>query len=111
MKKVGLLVILLGCHHGGNEGEQPASCVIEHDGVVTQCFDEIGATARQTAQEGCSKMHGKTRFQLGTPCPTEGVIASCTKAEGTEYERIERCYREPDACAARCAKADGVLTR
>src|SRR5450631_4459640 len=84
---------------------RPSSCLIEHDGGVTQCFDDIGDKAKLEGAKFCDDMHGDHTFRVATPCPTEGVLVSCTKGVGTDVERVERCYREPASCEARCAKS------
>jgi hypothetical protein len=114
MKPLAMAVVLaaVGCHRGGgNAADLPSSCLIEHDGGVTQCFDDIGSGAKSEGEKACGTMHGVHTFRAGTACPTDGVIASCTKASGTELERVERCYRDEAACTARCAKGNGVLNK
>jgi len=110
---LGLGLGLVACHRDGGDPsvDRPSSCLIEHDGSVTQCFDDIGANAKAQGAKFCDEMHGDHTFRIGSPCPTEGVIASCNKGAGTEVERTERCYREPASCATRCAKSGGVLTK
>ena len=99
--------VALGCHR--RQQDEPVSCLIEHDGGVTQCYDEIGETARDAGEGYCNRMFGRHTFRRGLPCPTQGVIASCRKQGGTDVERIERCYRDRAACEARCTKSGGVL--
>jgi hypothetical protein len=101
-----LLLVCAACHRGGDK-ERPSSCVIEHDGGVTQCFEDVGLTARTDGAKYCARMHGHHTFRASKPCPTEGLLASCTKRAGTEWERVERCYRDEPACRARCDNAHG----
>ncbi len=110
---IAVLLAASACHRGGGDAsaELPSSCVIEHDGGVTQCFDEIGSAAKSEGEKACGTMHGTHSFHPNTPCPKEGVIASCTKGSGTELERVERCYRDESSCTARCAKGNGVLSK
>ena len=103
-----LCLAVVACHRR-NENDEPMSCLVEHDGGVTQCFDEIGPTARAAGKTVCDHMFGTHTFQEGAACPIEGVVASCRKQAGTESERIERCYRDEPACKARCAKSGGEL--
>ena len=101
--------VVLGCHHKEQE-DHPVSCLIEHDGGPTQCYDEIGQTARLAGKNACSRMYGEHTFREGTACPTDGVVASCRKQAGTDLERIERCYRDKPGCEARCAKSGGTFS-
>ena len=103
-------VALLGCHRGGGEAPPPpGSCVIEHDGGVTQCFDEIGTTARKYGEKTCGEMYGTHTYRASEPCPAEGVVASCTKGAGTDLERVERCYRDAPSCERRCQRSGGAF--
>jgi len=103
-------VALFGCHRGGGEPPPPpGSCVIEHDGGVTQCFDEIGTTARKYGEKTCGEMYGTHTYRASQPCPTQGVVASCTKGAGTDLERVERCYRDAPSCERRCQRSAGVF--
>jgi hypothetical protein len=104
-----VLLAWCGCHRNQHQEVEVGSCLIEHDGGVTQCFDDIGVAAKHNGPQACDKMHGKHAFRLGASCPFEGVVASCTKGAGTDYERVERCYHDEPGCAARCQKSDGVL--
>jgi len=109
-----IIVSCAACRRGGTadpNADRPSSCLIKHDGGVTQCFDEIGQSAKAQGSKVCDEMHGEPTFHVGTPCPTDGVIASCTKGTGTDLERTERCYREGAACETRCAKSGGVLVK
>jgi hypothetical protein len=110
MKGAALVLLLgvLGCHR---TSEPPSSCVIMHDGGVTQCFEDIGSGAKQGGEAICDQMHGDHAFRVGQGCPAEGIVASCTKQGGTELERVERCYHDPAGCEARCQKSGGVLAR
>jgi hypothetical protein len=106
-----LLVLLAACHRGGGDprADRPSSCVIEHDGGVTQCFEDVGDTAKANGAKYCAEMHGHHRFRVGKPCPKAGILGSCTKRAGTDLERVERCYRDEPACRARCEKSEGVF--
>jgi len=108
-----LLLLCAGCHRSSGDPslEKPSSCVIEHDGGVTQCFEEIGASAKKGGSKNCDEMHGKHTFHVGEGCPKEGVVGSCTKKQGTDFERVERCYRDEPACEARCLKSSGIFTK
>jgi hypothetical protein len=105
------LACVLACRHGCKDSADgaPSSCLIEHDGGVTQCFDEIGESAKKDGPAYCGRMYGQHTFRVGIACPTEGVVASCTKKAGTEIERVERCYRDVAACEARCTKSGGTF--
>jgi hypothetical protein len=56
-------------------------------------------------------MHGTHTFHVGRACPTDGVVGSCTKRQGTELERVERCYRDEASCEARCLKSAGIFSK
>ena len=101
------------CHRSSGDPsiDKPSSCIIEHDGGVTQCFEDIGATAKSGGSKYCDEMHGQHTFRVGEGCPKEGVVASCTKRQGTDLERVERCYHDEAACAARCAKSSGIFSK
>jgi hypothetical protein len=113
MSLVAIAWFAFGCHRssGDPNADRPSSCLIEHDGGVTQCFDDIGPSAKSEGAKACEGMHGDHTFRVATPCPTEGVLASCSKGAGTDLERVERCYRDAPACEARCAKGTGVLSK
>lgn len=97
------------CHRGDGAADLPSSCVIEHDGGVTQCFEDVGPTAKSDGAKYCAEMRGEHRFFVDKPCPKGGVVASCTKRGGTNLERVERCYRDEPGCRARCEKSRGVF--
>jgi len=103
--------VLVACHHSSRDpnADKPSSCVIEHDGGVTQCFEDIGATAKADGEKICDAMRGDHTFRVAAPCPTEAVVGSCRKRPGTDLERVERCYHDVDACRTRCAKSEGVF--
>jgi hypothetical protein len=111
--RLAFALALCACHrsHGDPNADKASSCVIEHDGVVTQCFDDIGKTAKKDGQKICDNMHGEHTFRVAQACPSDGVVGSCTKRPGSDLERIERCYRDSSACEARCTKSNGVFTR
>jgi len=113
MKRAVVLLVALACHRGSDDpkADAPSSCVIEHDGGVTQCFEDVGATAKQYGSKYCDEMHGRHTYFPAKPCPREGVLASCTKKPGTDLERVERCYRDEPGCAARCEKAGGTYQK
>jgi hypothetical protein len=108
-----VLVACAACHHSNGDPtvDKPSSCVIEHDGGVTQCFEDVGATAKGTGSKYCDEMRGKHTFRVGQGCPKDGVVGSCTKRQGTDLERVERCYHEEAACEARCVKSAGIFTK
>ena len=106
-----VMLACVACHRGGSSPDGPSSCVIEHEGGVTQCFEDVGDTAKVNGKKYCDEMRGEHTFRVGQPCPREGAIASCTKRAGTSYERVERCYRDEDACRARCEKSEGVFAK
>jgi len=108
-----LLLLLVGCHRSNGDPnlEKPSSCVIEHDGGVTQCFEDIGSTAKKGGSKYCDGMFGKHTFHVGEACPKDGVVGSCTKKQGTDLERVERCYRDAPACEARCLKSSGIFNK
>jgi hypothetical protein len=104
-------LVFLGCHRGGGEPPPPpGSCLIEHDGGVTQCFDEIGAAAKKFGDKTCGEMYGEHTYRPSKPCPAEGVVGSCRKGAGTDLERVERCYRDGPACERRCARSGGAFS-
>ncbi len=107
------LVFCAACHHssGDPNADKPSSCVIAHDGGVTQCFEDIGPKAKKEGEKICAAMHGDHTFRVGQACPTEAIVGSCVTAQATDYERIERCYRDPAACEARCVKSAGVFRK
>ncbi len=107
------VVMCVACHrsNGDPSVDKPSSCVIEHDAGITQCFDEIGATAKKTGSKYCDEMHGQHAFRVGEGCPKDGVVGSCTKRQGTDLERVERCYHDAAACEARCAKSAGIFAK
>lgn len=114
MTRVALaLALCAACHRGSDnpKADLPSSCVIEHDGGVTQCFEDVGATARTYGSKYCDEMHGEHTFYAARACPREGVLGSCVKRGGTGLERIERCYRDVTACQSRCEKSDGVFQK
>ena len=114
MRSVALLVVVCAaCHHssGDANADKPSSCVIEHDGGVTQCFEDIGATAKKEGAKYCDGMRGAHTFRVGEACPRDGVVASCTKRPGTDLERVERCYHDETACQARCLKSSGTFQK
>ena len=113
MKALVVLLACVACHRssGDPNADKPSSCVIEHDGGVTQCFEDIGATAKNEGAKYCDGMHGTHTFHVGQACPKEGVIGSCTKRQGTDLERVERCYHDEAACQARCAKSAGIFAK
>jgi hypothetical protein len=114
MKRVMIaLAMCIGCHHssGDPNADKPSSCVIEHDGGVTQCFEDVGATAKKVGQKICDEMHGAHTFRVAQACPSDGVVGSCTKRSGTDLERTERCYRDEAACEARCVKSAGAFKK
>jgi len=105
-----LSLALCACHHGGGEAAPPPdSCVIEHDGGVTQCFDEIGRNAKKFGEKLCDEMHGEHTYHRNEPCPPVGLVGSCTKSAGTELERVERCYRDAPGCEHRCQRSGGTF--
>jgi hypothetical protein len=108
-----VLFASVACHRSNGDPtiEKPSSCVIEHDGGVTQCFEEVGATAKKVGSKNCDEMYGKHTFHVGEACPKEGVVGSCTKRQGTDLERVERCYRDEPACEARCLKSAGAFSK
>ena len=112
MKWLALVLVLAACHRGEKSdpnADKPSSCIIEHDGGVTQCFEEVGQAAKREGKQLCDRMHGKHTYRVGEACPVDGVVASCTKRPGTDLERTEQCYRDEPACAARCAKNEGAV--
>jgi hypothetical protein len=113
MKLAFAFVACVACHHssGDPNADKPSSCVIEHDGGVTQCFEDIGSTAKKDGQKICAEMRGSHAFRVAEACPTVGVVGSCTKRAGTDLERIERCYRDEGACEARCVKSAGSFRK
>ncbi len=104
---------MCACHRGGGDklADKPSSCVIEHDAGITQCFEDVGATAKKDGAKICEGMHGTHTFHAGEPCPKENVVGSCIKRAGTDLERTERCYHDEPGCAARCAKALGTYMK
>ena len=78
---------------------------------MTQCFEDVGSTAKQHGAKYCDEMHGAHTFYAAKPCPKDGVLASCTKRGGTDLERLERCYRDVTGCQARCEKSGGVFEK
>ncbi|HEY2368028.1 MAG TPA: hypothetical protein VGH87_16635 [Polyangiaceae bacterium] len=113
MRQLVLLFLCGACHRSNGDPniEKPSSCVIEHDGGVTQCFEEIGASAKKGGSKNCDEMHGQHTFHVAEACPKDGVVGSCTKKQGTDFERVERCYRDEPACEARCVKSAGIFTK
>jgi hypothetical protein len=112
--RLALALLLSACHHGDDKPDAygaPQSCWVRHDGGVTQCFDEVGPSAKQQGPAECAKMHGTHQYHLAAACPESGILASCTKGSGTDVERVERCYRDEPSCAARCEKASGVYVK
>jgi hypothetical protein len=103
----------IACHHssGDPNADKPSSCVIEHDGGVTQCFEDIGATAKSNGEKVCGEMHGEHTFRANVPCPVESLVGACRKRAGTDLERVERCYHDAPACEARCKKSEGVFEK
>ena len=108
-----LLLLCAACHRSSGDPnlEKPSSCVIEHDGGVTQCFEDIGADAKKSGAKYCDGMFGKHTFHVGEACPKDGVVGSCTKRQGTALERIERCYHDEPGCQARCTKTSGIFNK
>ena len=113
MKSLAALFFLCACHRSSGDPtiEKPSSCVIEHDGGVTQCFEDIGAAAKKGGSKYCDEMFGKHTFHVGEACPKDGVVGSCTKRQGTDLERVERCYHDEPACEARCLKSSGIFSK
>jgi hypothetical protein len=116
VKRAIALLVCVACHacHGGGgdpNADKPSSCIIEHDGGVTQCFEDIGQTAKKDGAKICEAMHGTHTFRVAEACPTVGLVGSCTKRSNTDLERIERCYREETACEARCVKSGGTFRK
>ncbi|HEY1960411.1 MAG TPA: hypothetical protein VGH28_32595 [Polyangiaceae bacterium] len=113
MRRAIFVVALVACHRGSEDpkSDVASSCVIEHEGGVTQCFEDVGPTAKQYGAKYCDEMHGQHTFYAAKACPREGVVGSCTKRPGTDLERVERCYRDEPACAARCEKAGGTYRK
>ncbi len=111
--RVLLCVVVIACHRssGDPNANKPSSCVIEHDAGVTQCFEDIGASAKKVGEKICGEMHGAHTFVVGSPCPTTNVVGSCRKRGGTDLERVERCYHDAPACETRCAKSGGVFEK
>ncbi len=109
MKRAVALLLCVACHRSSGDptADKPSSCIIEHDGGVTQCFEDIGATAKKDGKRVCDAMRGEHTFRVAQPCPTEGVVGSCTKRPNSELERAEHCYRDVAACEARCVKSGG----
>lgn len=101
------------CHRGSEDAtvDLPSSCVIEHDGGVTQCFEDVGVTAKEHAKPYCDEMHGVHTFYAAKACPKEGLVGSCSKRPGTALERVERCYRDEPGCVARCQKSGGSFQK
>ena len=113
MKRALVLILACACHRGSGDprADLPSSCVIEHDGGVTQCFEEIGSTAKAAGAKYCAEMRGRHTYYAAKACPKDGLVGSCSKRAGTDLERIERCYRDEPACAARCEKSGGVFQK
>ncbi len=107
------LALCVACHRSGGDpnADKPSSCVISHDAGVTQCFEDIGTTAKKEGEKVCASMHGDHAFRVAQACPTEGVVGSCVKRGGSDFERIERCYRDEAAFEARCVKSSGVFRK
>ncbi len=103
------IVCAAGCHRGEPTPATRASCLIEHDGGATQCFDEVGPTAKKFGAKLCGEMHGDHTYRVDQPCPAEGVVGSCTKGGGTDSERVERCYHDAPGCERRCQRSAGVF--
>jgi len=108
LRALALFALSCACHRGGGEPPPPPdSCVIEHDGGVTQCFDEIGRNAKKFGEKLCGEMHGEHTYRPKQACPPAGLVGSCTKSGGTDLERVERCYRDAPSCERRCQRSGG----
>ena len=103
-------IALVACHKAKPQAEPPSSCVISHDGGVTQCFEDIGAQAKRDGEKACNEMHGDHAFKVAEGCPTNARVGACRKRAGTELERVERCYHDQAQCEARCTKSAGVFS-
>jgi hypothetical protein len=105
-------IVAIGCGGGSGDGDETLSCEVSNAGAVQDCSLYTGVPSSGVAglKQGCTASGIST---VGTSCPTDGVLATCTSKaiSGSNLKEVESTYTQGGVSAlmTQCANEGGTF--